>query len=87
MPDANVATLGRADSIPNNGNATPTIKLTTTTSNTQRNGRTAPGINLEHIYVELKKLVGDHWSTYKDAFGQFMLGKNGLLARNVLVLV
>jgi hypothetical protein len=85
MPDASVTALGRADSISNNGNFTPTIKLTTTTSN--RTGRTAPRVEIEPLYTELKKLVGDHWSTYKDAFGQFMLGKTGLMQDEATVLM
>jgi len=47
----------------------------------------APRVDIETIYTELKRLVGDHWNTYKDAVARYMLGMyeymNGLSVMHI----
>jgi len=87
MPDTSHPSLGRAESSTLNGTPTPSmssktlpnLNLTTTTSNTNtqnnKGGKMAPKVDLEPIYTELKKVVGEGWNVYKEAVTGFMLGK------------
>ena len=89
MPDASVPALGRADSTLNGTptSAHPAKGLSITSSNTQKSGKMAPRVDIETIYTELKRLVGDHWNTYKDAVARYMLGMyeymNGLSVMHI----
>jgi len=78
MPDASVPALGRADSTLNGTptSAHPSKGMSVTSSNNaQKSGKMAPRVDIETIYTELKRLVGDHWNAYKDAVARYMLGK------------
>jgi len=87
MPDASNPSLGRAESSALNGTPTPSmssktlpnLNLTTTTSNTNtqnnKGGKVAPKVDVELVYTELKKAVGEGWVVYKEAVAGFVLGE------------
>lgn len=98
MPDASHPSLGRAESSTLNGTPTPSmssktlpnLNLTTTTSNTNtqnsKGGKMAPKVDLEPIYTELKKVVGEGWNVYKEAVTGFVLGELWCCAGVVVVM-
>ena len=77
MPDAEPAALGRSDSIVN-GSATPSISSKPLPgASAQKQGKPAPSaprVDLEPTYTALKSALGEHFNTYKNAVGQFILG-------------
>lgn len=90
MPETSNPSLGRAESSTFNGNGTPTpsmssktlpnLTLAPTMSNTSgagaqsKGGKMAPKVDIEPIYTELKKCIGEGWAVYKEAVAGFILG-------------
>lgn len=55
--------------------AIATKNLPTPQSSVQKNGKTpVPRVDLEPIYTQLKAGLGEHWTEYKTAVNQFVLG-------------
>lgn len=74
MPDIDPAALSRPSI-----SSTPILPPKTLNSASQSAQKAVsklipPRIDLEPLYTALKAAIGEHWATYKEAVGLFVLG-------------
>jgi len=80
MPDGDLAPLTRSETVATDTSLTSTglVKvLSSSTSAPQKAGKpaqAAPRVDVEPLYTALKSVIGEYWTTYKDAVSQFALG-------------